>query len=163
MLVSIDTQKISERVNIDKKIKILIKENFVRIIGGPKKVKKFFHRNFGNNDKAVKLLLKAGLENGVNEIKISKFLDILKDNEKKSLINRTIKKVLKSEISDLSNIKIPEGFIENKKALTMIRKELFKINKSFIKNNKYDSYNSVELGKLPVQGFNSEEIRKLFD
>jgi hypothetical protein len=150
-----------ELLGENKEVSFVLLEDSVRITNKTsKKIKKYFHRNFGNGKPIYKAFLKAGFK-GESEISLKIFLDFLEENISKNRINNSIKKIKKIEISDLADIPWEELSVRNRKAKAAVKKFFWEKNIKFLK--KYSSFEEVDLSKAPIQGYNLEEYRKFFD
>jgi len=155
-------KKIVESLNQNKKVYLLISKNdkgfFTRITKkSPKKVKKFFLREYDNPSKK---LLKLGLKEGLNELSIEELLGLLeKIPTKKEVCMKNINKMIKNkEINHLKNI--PKT---SKKFMGEIRAKLMKINHAFLKKGNIRDFSSFDFSALPIQGFKEKEIHKYLD
>jgi len=135
----------------------------LRVVNSSKKFKKFLNRTFGTDKTVTKALLKHGLKEGLHEYSIEEIATILKDIEKKSLLNRSLKFVKKAEYESLSAIQWSDLPSHNKKTRAAVRRLLMERNHEFMKSEKYKSLDEVQFDSLPVQGFREKEISKYFD
>jgi len=78
-------------------LKVQLTEHTVRVKGN-NKVSRFFSRNYGHDKKVLKHFKEAGFKEGTTEISLKEFIATIEDL--KSLVERSVKKVLKAKIGD---------------------------------------------------------------
>lgn len=109
-------------------ITIIKKDGIVRVSGN-NKVRKYFHRTFGNDKNNSKKVIKALLENGLTEgkatLQTNDFLIVLDNIINESRFQRTVKKVRKAFKSEdvYSGAQVLDFLERNKNELPLMNQK----------------------------------------